>query len=97
MESALVIKSGIFFLTAASAASGQACDSGGWDVTPSEAYTWGYQPPQGCTCQEAGVSLVDCEASCWRMRILEKCGLAQEAVRPRSNSKIQQAQNVVWI
>lgn len=40
-----------------------ACDSGGWDVTPSEAYTWSYAPPQGCTCQETGVPLADCKAS----------------------------------
>ncbi|CAN0403321.1 unnamed protein product [Pylaiella littoralis] len=38
-----------------------ACDSGGWDVTPSEAYTWSYEPPQGCTCQETGVPLADCK------------------------------------
>lgn len=35
----------------------------GWSVTPSDAYTWGYQPPQGCSCQATGVSLIDCEAS----------------------------------
>ena len=38
-----------------------ACESGGWDATPSEAYTWVYAPPQGCTCQETGVPLADCK------------------------------------
>ncbi|CAM9689480.1 unnamed protein product, partial [Scytosiphon promiscuus] len=37
------------------------CDSGGWDLTPSEAYAWSYAPPQGCTCQETGVPLADCK------------------------------------
>lgn len=39
------------------------CETGGWDVTPSEAYTWSHAPPQGCTCQETGVPLADCKAS----------------------------------
>lgn len=39
------------------------CDTGGWDVTPSEAYTWSYASPQGCTCMETGVPLADCKAS----------------------------------
>ncbi|CAM9472191.1 unnamed protein product, partial [Ectocarpus sp. 8 AP-2014] len=38
-----------------------ACDSGGWDVTPSEAYSWSYAPPQGCSCEETGVPLADCK------------------------------------
>eukprot|EP00904_Undaria_pinnatifida_P007560 jgi/Undpi1/3934/HiC_scaffold_16.g07302.m1 len=37
------------------------CDTGGWDVTPSEAYAWSHTPPQGCSCQATGVSLKDCE------------------------------------
>lgn len=40
------------------------CDSGGWDVTPSEAYAWSYTPPQGCSCQATGVSLSECEVRC---------------------------------
>ncbi|CAM9472724.1 unnamed protein product [Ectocarpus fasciculatus] len=38
-----------------------ACDSGGWDATPSEAYSWSYAPPQGCSCEETGVPLADCK------------------------------------
>jgi len=37
------------------------CESGGWDITPGEAYTWIYAPPQGCTCQETGVPLAECK------------------------------------
>lgn len=39
------------------------CETEGWDVTPSKAYTWSNAPPQGCTCQETGVPLADCKAS----------------------------------
>lgn len=38
-----------------------ACDADGWEVeTPSEAYTWAYQPPQGCTCKATDVSMAEC-------------------------------------
>lgn len=40
------------------------CDSGRWDVTPSEAYVWSYTPPQGCSCQATGVSLSECKVKC---------------------------------
>lgn len=42
----------------------------GWSVTPSEAYTWGYQSPQGCSCQATGVSLIDCQASSRTLKVV---------------------------
>lgn len=40
-----------------------ACNSDGWEVTPSDAYAWTRKPPQGCSCKATGIPLSECEAS----------------------------------